>query len=219
MRVACFDLDGCLVDSRSPITAALNHGLVTVGAAPRPRSELEGWIGTPLLETYRGLLASGGEDPGLATDAVVGYREVYGDLAVRDTTLIEGMDRVVVALGEAGWRLLVVTTKPVPFADPILRAVGLRDDFEDVFAPDVTALTEPKAVTLRRALDAIAVPPADVAASWMVGDRHHDVDAGVAVGTRTAGVTWGAGPRAELEAAGATVVVDTPATLLAVLLG
>ena len=128
------------------------------------------------------------------------------------------MRELVDALVAAGRRLLVVTTKPVAFAAPILDAVGLRDAFEGVFAPELSALHEAKDVTLRRGLDASGVDVADVSEVWMVGDRHHDVDAGVAVGTHTAGVTWGAGSRAELEAAGAEVVVDTPDELAAVLL-
>jgi phosphoglycolate phosphatase len=41
--------------------------------------------------------------------------------------------------------------------------------------------------------------------------------AGQACGTGTVGVTWGAGSREELEAAGADLIVDTPAALVAAL--
>ena len=215
----CFDLDGCLVDSRGPITAGLNHGLEAVGAPRRPPAELEGWIGTPLLATFEGLLAEVGHDPARARDAVTAYRQVYGELAAHGTVAIDGMPELVDALVAAGRRLLVVTTKPVAFAAPILETVGMRGAFDGVFAPDLTSLHEPKAVTLRRALDTTGVADGAVPDVWMVGDRHHDVDAGVAVGTRTAGVTWGAGSRHELEAAGADVVVDTPGALTTVLLG
>ena len=53
----------------------------------------------------------------------------------------------------------------------------------------------------------------------LVGDRYHDVEAGLAHGIATIGVTWGGfGDRAELEAAGAAAVVDT-VDELATLLG
>jgi phosphoglycolate phosphatase len=48
----------------------------------------------------------------------------------------------------------------------------------------------------------------------MIGDRRHDIEAGLRHGTRTAGVTWGFGDRAELEAAGAHELVDEPAALV-----
>jgi phosphoglycolate phosphatase len=45
----------------------------------------------------------------------------------------------------------------------------------------------------------------------MVGDRLHDIHAAKANGLRSIGVLWGYGGRAELEAAGAGALADTPA--------
>ncbi len=47
----------------------------------------------------------------------------------------------------------------------------------------------------------------------MVGDRHVDMEAARAHGLRAVGVTWGFGTAEELRAAGADVLVDTPAEL------
>ena len=52
----------------------------------------------------------------------------------------------------------------------------------------------------------------------MVGDRRSDVVAGRAVGTRTVGVLWGYGSRAELEDAGADVLLEHPRQLVDLLL-
>lgn len=216
--LVCFDLDGCLVDSRAPIAAALNHGLVAVGAPKRDPADLHGRIGAPLLAMFRDLLAEADHDTGRAHDAVVAYREVYGDLAVANTVAVPGMPELVADLARAGTGLLVVTTKPVEFTEPILAAVGLAPSFEAVFAPSLADLEEPKATTLERALAHAGIAaPTDRARAWMVGDRHHDVAAGRTCGTRTAGVTWGSGARPELVDAGAEVVVDHPHQLAAVL--
>jgi phosphoglycolate phosphatase len=80
-----------------------------------------------------------------------------------------------------------------------------------VHGPALDALREPKAVTLARALAEVA-PHVPTSRTAMVGDRHHDVDAGRACGTRTVGVTWGIGDAVELAAA--DVVVDEPAELV-----
>ena len=45
---------------------------------------------------------------------------------------------------------------------------------------------------------------------FMIGDRHHDIEAGRSAGVRTVGVTWGFGSRDELGDAGAEFVVDVP---------
>jgi phosphoglycolate phosphatase len=48
----------------------------------------------------------------------------------------------------------------------------------------------------------------------MIGDRAHDIEGARTNGVRSIGVTWGYGSRAELEAAGADVVVDDVSELL-----
>lgn len=56
-RAACFDLDGCLVDSRVPICTAINHARVTVGLTAAPHDDLHRFIGPPLLESFLQMLA------------------------------------------------------------------------------------------------------------------------------------------------------------------
>lgn len=212
----CFDLDGCLVDSRVAIATCMNLGLEAVGAAAVDPVVLHRLIGPPLLGTFEGLLVDAGHGPDLAMDCVATYRQHYADVSLTHTTAIPGIEPVLAAVA-AERRVLVVTAKPAEFAVPILAAVGLDRYVEAVFAPGLDALREPKAASLRRAL-AAADGLADPGAAWMVGDRHHDVEAGRDCRVPTAGVTWGSGDRDELVAAGATVVVDRPAELLDVLL-
>jgi phosphoglycolate phosphatase len=52
----------------------------------------------------------------------------------------------------------------------------------------------------------------------MIGDRYHDIEAGVQVGTKAAGVLWGYGDHEELATAGAHAIVAQPAELLSLLL-
>lgn len=211
------DLDGCLVDSTRAITGSLNHALETVGLPPRAIDELVRFIGPPLADNVRTLLSEAGADPELAATLVDVYRARYVEVAATDTTVVEGMPAALDLLGQSA-RLAVVTSKPASFAIPILEATGLAARFVAVHAPDKDEQAEPKTETLRRALADVAADD-NAATTVMVGDRWHDVAAGRACGTATVGVTWGAGDRDELVAAGADVVVDTPAELTDVLAG
>jgi phosphoglycolate phosphatase len=78
-----------------------------------------------------------------------------------------------------------------------------------------------KSVLLRRALvdceRELGVAPT-LEKCWMIGDRNHDIEAGLQVGTKAAGVLWGFGDHEELATAGAHAVVATPAELLSLLL-
>jgi len=48
----------------------------------------------------------------------------------------------------------------------------------------------------------------------MIGDRKHDIRAARDNGVAAIGVLWGYGSRAELEAAGADAIVESPAALI-----
>jgi phosphoglycolate phosphatase len=138
---------------------------------------------------------------------VAAYRERYRDVGFTESSVFEGMDSALAALREPA---LVVTSKPLALAEPLLRAVGLRDQFAAVFGPSLDERAEPKAVTLSRALAAYAP-------HTLVGDRSFDVVAAHAHGLRAIGVLWGIGSEAELRDAGADAIAATPADLQNVL--
>ena len=211
--LAFLDLDGCLVDSRAAISRCLNVGLEAVGATPREPGRLHRLIGPPLHTSFETLLAEAGLDSALAARSVAAYREAYREVCLTDTLPIPGIPEAVERL-RTSVRLAVVTSKPAAFAEPILEAVGLRDAVEAVHAPSLEARSESKATTLSRALSDLAAGVAP-AATVMVGDRHHDIDAGRACGTATLGVTWGIGEPDEL--ADADRIIHRPDELVEVL--
>lgn len=213
MGAAFFDLDGCLVDSRVPISAAMNAALQDLGLPPRDPEALYGHIGPPLLGSFQQILRAIDADPALAHEAVIAYRRAYPEVAVRSTVPVPGIADVLEDL-HGRVTLMVVTSKPVEYAEPILEAVGLRSYFEAVFGPALEALTEPKAAKLEQALTRARVGDHERrSAAVMIGDREHDVAAGKQCGTSTIGVTWGIGDRRELAGAGADAIVDHPREL------
>lgn len=200
-----FDLDGCLVDSTPVITACLDHALVTTaGHAPRDPQELRWVVGPPLIGSVQQLL--GPEADPVAVDACIeAYRERYRATAGTLTAVFDGVPALLDDLA-ANAPLAVVTSKPQPIATWLLGEVGLVDRFVAIHGPGAEVEGERKRDTLARALAALGVT--DPGTATMIGDRSHDVLAGREVGTATVGVTWGAGDRAELESAGADVVVE-----------
>ena len=208
MTAVAFDLDGCLIESRGAILPSVRVALAAHGLPWLPDEDLTFLIGPPLQLGFAELLVRVGEDPSLAPDLVVAYRADYREHMLERTTLCPGIESAVRAI--AGVRpTCVVTSKPAGFATPILEHLGLLDAFAFVEGPTFdVAGHEPKSMTLGRALTRLAI-------DTMVGDRHHDIDAGRAHGLTTVGVRWGMGDDAEL--AGADHVVTTPADLVAVL--
>ena len=203
MPAVLFDLDGVLVDSRAAIGGAMNHALLSRGHARRPDAELHRYIGPPLLGAFAELT---GEplDSAEVTALALAYRERYAVTSLEETLVTPGIPAVLEALGR-DHTLAVATSKPRAYAVPLLEAVGLRRHFAFVAGPELDAYMEPKATTVRTALDATGEP------AVMVGDRSHDIAGARANGIPVVAVTWGIGDAEEL--AGADALVATPEEL------
>jgi phosphoglycolate phosphatase len=208
VSAVAFDLDGCLVESRGAILPSVRVALVQHGLPALPDDEIAFLIGPPLETGFVELLERLGGDVSIAGDLVLAYRADYREHMLERTTLMPGLDAVVRKVAEARGAC-VVTSKPAGFATLILEHLGLLDAFAFVEGPSFdVAGHETKTVTLGRALERLAI-------GVMVGDRHHDVDAGRAHGLMTVGVLWGMGDALELD--DADHVVRTTDELLAVL--
>jgi len=206
-----FDLDGVLADSRAAITSCLNDALEAHGFARRPPAELYRHIGPPLGLAFAEMT---GEPPdsALVAACIATYRERYATVSLTDTVVTPGIADVLAALAADGRPLAVATSKPRPFAEPLLEALGLREYFAVVAGPTFDLRAESKTETVGAALRALGT-----ASGAMVGDRSFDMVGARAHGLRAIGVGWGIGSREELERAGADEIIATPADLAATL--
>ena len=213
------DLDGTLADSGTGITSALNEVFGTMGTDLLTEEEKRFIIGPAFQVTMPVLLGARGLDESLSDGLIHEYRRIYMEHHLPHTPRIDGIGDVIEALA-AEYLLSVVTAKPVNQAAVAVRALGMHDLFEVIIGPQPDRPT-PKARLLE---DAIAFlgsrhgtrPQNDDC--WMIGDRHHDIDAAVEVGTKSVGVLWGYGDEHELTSAGATTIARQPSDLLSILL-
>ncbi|MBW3618884.1 MAG: HAD hydrolase-like protein [Actinobacteria bacterium] len=208
LLTVCFDLDGCLVDTRAAFTESLNEALHEHGLPTLPKSSLHRYIGPPLRGTLVELVDELLGDPDDVDAILAAYRRHYRHASLRLTTRVPGIRSALNAL-DLWVRAGVVTSKPLPFAVPIIDAVGLRRQVAFVEGPSLEATEETKTETLARALDRWG--RSDVAV--VIGDRAEDIAAGHANEAVTVGVTWGIGDEEELRDAGAASIVTDPAEL------
>jgi len=218
-NVLFWDLDGTIVDSGAGITASMNEVFANVGAEAMSDIEIRRVIGPPLQTTMPELLSRRNLDVSRTEEFIQEYRRVYIEHHLPHTVVIDGMREVVETLSES-WHLALVTAKPQTQADIAIRTIGLEHLMVTVVGPADDGPVH-KSVLLRRALvdveRELGVTPT-VEKCWMIGDRNHDIEAGVQVGTKAAGVLWGFGDHEELTSAGAHAVLATPAELLSLLL-
>ena len=213
-----FDLDGTVADSGTGILASMNHVLEARHLQPLTSEDLTHFVGPPLSVSFPIVFAPRGVPAEEMQMFIEEYRAIYGATYLPQTPLNPGMGDALTELKNS-WRLAIVTSKPEPQALIAIEATGVRHYFDIVVGPhDDSEIS--KAQLLERALREMNELHGDLPAltsCWMIGDRHHDIDAGVEVGTHTAGVLWGFGSREELGSAGATAIVETPQELVAVL--
>ena len=213
-----FDLDGTVADSGTGILAAMNHVLEARHLQPLTSEDLTHFVGPPLSVSFPTFFAPRGVPTDEMQMFIAEYRKNYSATYLPQTPLNPGMGDALTELKNS-WRLAIVTSKPEPQALIAIQATGVRHYFDIVVGPHDDSEI-PKAQLLERALREMnelhgELPP--LTSCWMIGDRHHDIDAGAEVGTHTAGVLWGFGSREELSSAGATAIAETPQELVAVL--
>ena len=190
----------------------MNHALAAAGREPVAPESLYPLIGPSLSFGFASLLGVEPDDPAVAA-CIASYRSVYAEVSLRDTPTYPGVPEALDAIaaasaGPRARRLAVATSKPGAYAEPLVSALGFRDAFDAVFAPELDLHVESKTTTVGRALAALGAT-----GGTMVGDRHVDMEAARAHGLRAVGVTWGFGSADELRSAGADVLVASPAEL------
>jgi phosphoglycolate phosphatase len=210
--VVLFDLDGTLTESGPGIMNSLAYALDAIGRPPLPAAELRRFVGPPLYDSFRDVA---GLDEAATHDAMIAYRRYFVARGMYENSVYPGIVDLLRALGDAGRRLGVATSKPIPYALPIVEHFELRPYFEVVCGPALDGVGAVKAEVVADALASLAVSASpDVV---LVGDRSHDVVGAHENGIACIGVLWGYGTRDELTAAGADAIaadVDELATLL-----
>lgn len=213
------DLDGTIADSGTGIISALNQIFEGEGIARLTEKEARWILGPAFQSTMPTLLERRKINPARSDEFIHNYRELYKAEHLGNTELIVGMGPALEILAQRFY-LSVVTAKPKVQADIAVHATNVARHMVTVVGPGESK-PQPKSELLLQAMqevtDAIGIAP-ELHNSWMIGDRHHDIDAATTVGTHSIGVLWGYGDQEELTTAGATHVISDPAELLQILL-
>jgi phosphoglycolate phosphatase len=207
-RAILLDLDGTLIDSRPGIAASCEAALRALGHTPDPSFDVTPLIGPPMPQVIGRLLERYCDDRVEA--GIAAYRAHYGEVGLHMATIYPGIADALPLLS-ASARCFVVTSKRSIYAQRIVESLGLAVWFRGVHGTEPDGSLDDKADLIAAVLRSESLHPRETV---MVGDRVHDVLGAHANGMRAIGVLWGYGSRAELEAAGADALADTPGNLL-----
>jgi phosphoglycolate phosphatase len=205
LRLAIFDLDGTIVDSKAYIVRAVNEAAVLMKIEPPPLDEIPRVIGLSLTEALGRLF------PKLEHPRLLELDQAYRECFVRFRTeadfnepLFDGTHDVLDALDADGVLLGIATGKAMRGVRHVLERHGLAQRFVTIQTPE-HAPGKPHPEMIYRAMAETGVEPAHTV---MIGDTSYDILMARAAGVSALGVAWGNHPVTELQAAGAHLLVD-----------
>ena len=203
---AIIDLDGTLVDTLGDFVAALElmqcdlsaRGFVTLPLKADRVVEMVGKGAENLvksaLDHLNSLHAGANKFSGAVNSptttefALTRFLAHYKVISGQHAALYPGVLAGLRACRTAGLPLACVTNKPLAFAQPLLRHLGLDEFFSLVYGGDSFARKKPDPLPLLKTCEALGTLPAR---TLMVGDSSNDAKAARAAGCPVVLVTYG----------------------------
>jgi phosphoglycolate phosphatase len=164
--VVLFDLDGTLTESAPGITRSVAFALDTVGAPAIDDATLLRFVGPPLRESFREIVAL---DDVVADAAVAAFVECFTERGgMFENSVYPGVCELLQVLRANGRRLGVATTKPTEAGRAVLDHFALSGFFETVCGALSDVERADKADIVRDALLALGIPAGPQAALGVV---------------------------------------------------
>lgn len=199
-----FDLDGTLTDPAEGITNSVAYALDKFGITVEDKTQLNVFIGPPLVETFMSFAGLTEED---ANRAVTYYREYFKPKGIFQNKMYSGVPELLQKLKADGKSVILATSKPEVFAKDILAHFGIEQYFDFAAGASWDLSRNKKADVIAYALESCGITEKDKC--LMVGDRKHDINGAQENQIDSLGVLFGYGSLEELQTAGATYIAQT----------
>lgn len=211
--VILMDLDGTVTDPMEGITKSVQYALSGFGIHIDNIADLCRFIGPPLKDSFMEFYGFTDRE---ADEAIRKYRKRFSVTGIFENELYDGMIPFLARMKEQGKTIMLATSKPHVYARQIIDYFGLSSYFSFIGGSNLDGTRSRKDEVIRYVLQQNDLT--DVSDIVMVGDRKHDITGANLTGLDSVGVLYGYGDRSELETAGATYIVESVASLSALLL-
>ena len=188
-----FALDGTLTDPREGITRSIQYGLSKMGIDEPDLTQLEHFIGPPLLQAF---MATYGFDEAKAWEAMGFYRERFAVTGLYENEVFEGVTPLLETLVAQGRQLFIATSKPQVYAREIARHFDFARHFKVIYGSELDGTRTNKVELIRHLMAEQGLNPAH---TLMIGDRKHDLIGARDNGLDAAAVGYGFGSFEELN--------------------
>lgn len=190
IRLAVFDLDGTLVDSRRDLADAANALVIELGGIPLPEVSIGDMVGEGAAVLVRRVLTAAGLDAG-EPDALARFLTLYDDRLLDHTRPYDGILAALEVL-QSRMPLAVLTNKPQLATDRMVRGLGLDRFFEAVIGGDTALGRKPDPAGLLELARRCRV---EASSTVLVGDSPIDLETARRAGTGVVIARYGFGFR------------------------
>jgi phosphoglycolate phosphatase len=185
------DVDGTLVDSVPDLAFCVDEMMQRLGRPVQGEAKVRDWVGNGVERLVRRALIGqldGEPEEADFERAYPIFLELYAVNTSQRSLLYPGIREGLDYLKSQGYRLGCVTNKASRFTLPLLRDLGIHDEFEIIIAGDTLAKKKPDPLPLLHAAEKLGVKPEK---ALMIGDSQSDVKAARAAGFQIVCMSYG----------------------------
>ena len=176
------DVDGTLVDSVPDLTHCVDEMMMQLGKESCGEAKVRQWVGNGVPKLVERALTGELEATPNSDDYEKAYPvflELYAENTAKRSCLYDGVREGLDYMKSQGYLLGCVTNKAEQFTLPLLKALGIFDDFSIIISGDTLAKKKPDPLPLLHSAEHFGIDPKDC---MMLGDSVSDVKASRAAG-------------------------------------
>ena len=208
-KMVLIDVDGTLVDSVPDLAWCVDRMMEHLDLPAHGEAKVREWVGNGVERLVRRALIGkleGEPDESLFQKAYPVFLDLYAENTSKRSCLYPGVKEGLAYLKQAGYKLGCVTNKAAQFTEPLLRDLGIYDDFAIVVSGDTLEKKKPDPMPLLHAAKFFDVAPEN---SMMLGDSVSDVKAARAAGFQIVCMTYGYNHGVDIREAEPDAVIDS----------
>ena len=218
LKLLIIDLDGTLADTAQDITDAVNYALKPFGTKTYSVEETKAMVGSGISKLLESLIPpsiTARSDTSIekenAGKIVTGrFLEFYSNHLLDNTVTYPFVRETLEKLG--GYKKVVLSNKREAYSCEILEKLEIAQFFNAIWGSDSVREKKPSPAAVLDLLSRFNVSKEETA---IIGDSNFDIEAGIAAGIKTIGVTYGFRSRESLN--GADYIIESFDELLTVL--
>ncbi len=212
-KLILIDVDGTLVDSVPDLAFCIDELMLILNRPKHGKDKVRHWVGNGVQKLVKRAL-TGKLEPQVNIDefdkAYPIFLELYAKNTSKRSCLYSGVKEGLTYLKSKKYNLGCITNKDEQFTHPLLKDLGIFNNFEIIISGNTLEHKKPHPLPLLHSAKHFNLNPKDC---LMIGDSINDVQASRAAGFNIICVSYGYNHGEDINNAQPDLVIDSMAEL------